>query len=153
MARRPAIAKPLAPQAACCLQETGHFLETQDDRYLARLVNMAHLCGHLGVLEGGPEEKLQRCDPGVEIAAGDALFNQVQLITPEIFGSGGIRRTLQKAGEVDNTAQIRGLGFRRELAHRHVFDHAFAQRTDLFRCVSHGSAPLLRRGELPHFST
>ena len=80
-------------QAAYCLQETSHFLETQDDRYLARLLNMAHLCGHLGALKGGPEEKLQCRDPGVEIAAGDALFNQVQLITPEIFGSVGIRRT------------------------------------------------------------
>jgi hypothetical protein len=81
------------------LQKTGYLVQTQDDGYFARLVGMAHFYGQFGVFDNGPEEKFQRRDPGVEIAAGASLFNQVQVIPSAIFGRGGIRRTLQKACE------------------------------------------------------
>jgi hypothetical protein len=50
------------------------------------------LRGRLGTLEGGLVEKLQSRDSSVEITAGDPPFDQVQLITSEVLGIGGIRK-------------------------------------------------------------
>jgi|GEM_PF-2799499 len=94
---------------------------------------MAHLRNDFGVLESRTEEKLQCRDPGIQIATGDSLFNQVQLIAPEIFGSGGVRRTLQKACEIDNPAEVAVWVFGESL--RNVMSSIMRWRSGLMCCA------------------
>jgi hypothetical protein len=57
---------------------------------------------------------------GRRAAAGE----QVQLIVPQILCACCVRRTTEENGEVPDGADIGCLGPRRELADRHVLDHA-----------------------------
>src|SRR5215510_1241406 len=66
----------------------------------------------------------------------------MQLIAPQVPRACLVRRTAKEEGEVPDRADVGCLGLRRELADRHVLDHAPAQRAD--RLVGHGSAPVLR---------
>ncbi len=64
----------------------------------------------------------------------------MQLKAPYIFNIRGVRRPTKKRGEVLDGADVAFLGAGRQLADRHVFDHATAQRAD--RLVGHGDAPV-----------
>ena len=89
-------------------------------------MDVAHLRHGLGALEGGLEEKLQASDGGVQVATGDPVFDQVQLIPPQILGTGRIRRLAKKVREVFDDPDVGCLGLRGEFTQRHVFDHALA---------------------------
>ena len=54
---------------------------------------------------------------------------------------GSVGGSAEERGEVLDPLHVVMLGFWRELADRHVFDHATAQRAD--GLVSHGDAPVL----------
>ncbi len=108
------------------LQQAGHLFETQDNRYLAWFVDVAHPLHELGMFEGGLEEEPESGDGGVQMTARHPLFDQVQLIPSQILSTCRIRRLAEKAGEVFDDPEGSGLGLGGEFAHRHVFGHALA---------------------------
>ena len=58
------------------------------------------------MLKGGLEEKLQACDGGIQIAARDPLFDQIQLKLSQVLGACRIRGPLNKAREVFDCPDI-----------------------------------------------
>src|SRR6266436_8242077 len=65
----------------------------------------------------------------------------MQLVAAHVLETRRIRRSPEKRREVLDPLHIVMLGLRRELADRHVFDHAPAQRAHCL--VGHGDAPVL----------
>src|SRR3974377_2195398 len=65
----------------------------------------------------------------------------MQLIAAYVLEGRRVRGSSEKGGEVLDPLHVVMLGLRRELADRHVFDHAPAQRAH--RLVGHGGAPVL----------
>src|ERR1700752_3257154 len=65
----------------------------------------------------------------------------MQLVAAHVLETRRIRRSSEKRREVLDPLHIVMLGLRRELADRHVFDHAPAQRAHCL--VGHGDAPAL----------
>src|ERR1700752_3614875 len=65
----------------------------------------------------------------------------MQLVAAHVLETRRIRRSSEKRREVLDPLHIVMLGLRRELADRHVFDHAPAQRAHCL--VGHGDAPVL----------
>src|SRR5262249_60193512 len=66
----------------------------------------------------------------------------MQLKTAKILSDGLSRRTSQKRCESPDLPDIVVARLLDEVAHRHVFDHALAQRADGF--LAHRGAPVLR---------
>src|ERR1700736_722697 len=94
----------------------------------------------------------------------------MKLIAAHVFESRGIGRATEESGEVLDPLHVVMLGLRRQLADRHVFDHALPQRAyglighEGCSCLDGGCEPLIsrqdaasryrvgsvaRRGELP----
>src|SRR5712671_6890824 len=65
----------------------------------------------------------------------------MQLVPAHVLEACGNGRSPEKCGEVLDPLHVVVLGLRRELADRHVFDHAPAQRAHCL--VGHGDAPAL----------
>ena len=63
----------------------------------------------------------------------------MQLIAAQILDARRVRRSPEESAEALDGADVAFLRPRRELAHRHIFDHAPAQRTD--GCFGHGMLP------------
>src|SRR6266478_9469280 len=74
----------------------------------------------------------------------------MQLVAAHVLETRRIRRSPEKRREVLDPLHIVMLGLRRELADRHVFDHAPAQRAHCL--VGHGDAPVLSGGCEPPIS-
>ncbi|MDR3740244.1 MAG: hypothetical protein P4L40_14615, partial [Terracidiphilus sp.] len=110
--------------------QTRHLLATQHHRQLLGYTHVAHLGHQFAAVERDVEEELQPGDGGIERDRRDAPIDQVQLEAPKIFHGGCVGRTLEKAGEVPNRANVGSLGLGSELAHAHVIEHALAQRRD-----------------------
>jgi hypothetical protein len=104
---------------------------------------MAHFGHHLAASEGDLEEELQGGDCCVHASAANTALDQIELEATQILRRGRRRRTLEKAVEALDPAQIPALGLRRELAQRHILDHALTQRADGRIVTGHGSAPVL----------
>lgn len=62
-------------------------------------------------------------------------LSQVQLELPHILGRGGLRRAAEEGREASDLTDVIGAGLLDEMAHRHVVDHALAQRAD--GCLGH----------------
>src|SRR6516164_8137033 len=76
----------------------------------------------------------------------------MQLKAAYIFRFGCIGGSLEVARELLDPSHIVMLGLLRELADRHVLDHAPTQRADSL--LGHGSAPVLSEGLVtPHLKT
>src|SRR6266567_6838315 len=67
----------------------------------------------------------------------------MKLIAAHVFEARGIGRAAEKSGEVLDPLHVVMLGLRRELADRHVFDHAPPQRA--YGLVGHEDAPVLMK--------
>src|SRR5258707_9023289 len=74
----------------------------------------------------------------------------MQLKAADVFRFGCIGRALKVICEVLDPLHIVMLGLLRELADRHVFDHAPTQRA--YRLFGHGDAPVLSEGCEPLIS-
>src|SRR5207244_11940301 len=74
----------------------------------------------------------------------NAAGRQMQLVAAHVLETRRVRRSAEERGEVLDPLHIVMLGLRRELADRHVFDHAPAQRAHCL--VGHGDAPVLGEG-------
>jgi hypothetical protein len=110
-------------------------------RQLARLVHERHLLGEIGSIERHIEEEPQRRNRTVDLGCMRAARCQMQLIASHVFLAGAGRRSAKKRREVLDPLHVVVLGLRPELADRHVFDHAPAQRAHSL--VGHGGAPVL----------
>src|SRR5262252_9324089 len=96
-------------------------------------------------------EKEPQCrNRDVDLWNAGAARRQMQLKAAYIFRFGRIGRTLEVTCEVLDPLHIVMLGLRRELADRHVFDHAPTQRA--YRLFGHGDAPVLSEGCQPLIS-
>ncbi len=110
----------------CRAQNEGHF---------ARLVDQGEAPGQIRPIEGDAEEEPQGRDRRIAARRGHAALGQMQLEAPEILGRGRIWRAAEERREAPDLADVIGAGLLDEMAHRHVFDHALAQRAD--GCVGH----------------
>src|SRR5262245_31429457 len=97
-----------------------------------------------------PEQEPQRRDGLIDGRNANAARRQMQLVASHVLETRRIRRSPEKRREVLDPLHIVMLGLRRELADRHVFDHAPAQRAH--RLVGHGDAPVLSEGCEPLIS-
>jgi hypothetical protein len=101
-------------------------------------------------LEGDPEKEPQRRDGLIEGRHADALGSKMQLIAAHVLEACRIGRAAEECGEVLDSLHVVMLGLRRELADRHVFDHAPPQRAH--GLLGHGDAPVLSEGCEPLIS-
>src|SRR6267378_4586222 len=74
----------------------------------------------------------------------------MQLVTAHVLEARRVGRSAKKRREVLDPLHVITLGLRRELADRHVFDHAAPQRAH--GLVGHGDAPVLSEGCEPLIS-
>src|ERR1700677_847772 len=95
----------------------------------------------LGAPERDLKEEPQRRDGLIDCRHADATLRQMQLVAAHVLETRRIRRSSEKRREVLDPLHIVMPGLRRELADRHVFDHAPAQRAHCL--IGHGDAPVL----------
>jgi hypothetical protein len=120
----------LVLDARRCLQKARNLLGAQHHRYLARLVHERQVLGKLGAIERHIEEEPQRRDGGVDLWRASAARRQMQPKAAHVLRLGQVGRAAEKRREVLDPLHVVMLGFWREFADRHVFDHASAQRAD-----------------------
>src|ERR1700736_4178869 len=99
------------------------------------------MLGQLGAIKRHLEEEPQRRDGDVDLWRACTARRQMQPKTAHVLRLGRGGRAAEERGEVLDPLHVVMLGFWRELADRHVFDHAPAQRTD--GLLGHGDAPVL----------
>src|ERR1700723_899603 len=79
----------------------------------------------------------------------------MKLIAAYVFEARGIGRAAEESSEVLDPLHVVMLGLRRELADRHVFDHALPQRAyglighEGCSCLDEGCEPLISRQDAP----
>src|ERR1700720_3345859 len=79
----------------------------------------------------------------------------MKLIAAHVFEARGIGRAAEESGEVLDPLHVVMLGLWRELADRHVFDHALPQRAyglighEGCSCLDRGCEPLISRQDAP----
>src|SRR5262245_50570787 len=127
-----------ALEARNCLQETHDFVGAQHDRQLARLACIGDALRHRVLAERHTEEKPQRTDDLVQCWPRDPRRNQMNLEGVDIFQAEMIWGSTKIPAELRYGIQIRLLCRRRQIADRHVFDHAAAKWADL----SHRKPPV-----------
>src|SRR5258708_7028684 len=103
--------------------------------------------GEVGAIERHIEEEPQRRDRGIDLWRAGAARRQMQPKAAHLLRLGCVGGSAKERGEVLDPLHVVMLGFWRELADRHVFDHAPAQGADgLIRpddLLGHGDAPVL----------
>src|SRR5262250_660411 len=95
----------------------------------------------VGTIKRHPEKEPQCRNRDVDLCNAGAARRQMQLKAAHVFRFGCIGRALEVTREVLDPLYIVMLGLLRELADRHVFDHAPTQRA--YRLFGHGDAPVL----------
>src|SRR5712664_4459861 len=97
---------------------------------------------HLGAVERHGEEETQRHNRAIDARRTRAGLGLMQLEKAKILRRGRIRRAAEKGCECPDVSDIIVARLLDEVAHRHVFDHALAQRDD--GLITHRGAPVLR---------
>lgn len=134
----------------CRIEQPRHFLNAQHHRQLARLVDEMGVFDDLVTPQRDLEEEPQSRDRLVDGRHADAARCEMELIAAHVLEAGQIRRSSEEGCEVLDPLHIVMLGLGRELADRHVFDHAPAQRAHCL--VGHEDAPVLCEGCEPLIS-
>src|SRR6202048_2229305 len=124
------------------LQQPCDLLQAQDHRDLARLPHEREVPCHLGAVERHGEEETQRRNRAIDARRTHAGLRLMQLEKAKILRRGRIRRAAEKGCERPDVPDIVVARLLDEVAHRHVFDHASAQRAD--GLITHRGAPVLR---------
>jgi hypothetical protein len=91
-------------------------------------VNKLGVVHDVGTPKRDSEKEPQCRDALVEGRHAGAARGQMQLIAPHVLEACRVGRSAEKSGEVLDPLHVVMLGLRRELADRHVFDHALPQR-------------------------
>src|SRR5215469_16184291 len=125
--RRPSQTFPHARRPA-----SGNLQRTKprDNRGFARLMYDRQVPAEVGTIKRHPEKEPQCRDCAVDLGNAGAARRQMQLKAAYILRFGCIRGALEVICEVLDLSHIVMLCFLRELADRHVFDHAPTQWTD-----------------------
>ena len=90
----------------------------------------------IGAIERYIKEKPQRRSGAVDRSRAYSARCQMQQVAADIFPARAIGRAAKKNGKVLDAPNVIGLRLRHEIAHRHVFNHAPAQRADAL--IGHG---------------
>src|SRR5712671_5540950 len=99
------------------------------------------MLGEVRAIERHLEEEPQRRHGGIDLGCARPARRQMQSKAPYVLRLGRGRRAFKERGEVLDPLHVVMLGFRCELADRHVFDHAPPQRAD--GLLGHRDAPVL----------
>ena len=132
------------------IEQPRHLLRAEHHRQLARLVNDMGVLDDLVALERDLEKEPQRRDGLIDGRHANAARRQMQLVAAHVLEARRIGRSPEERREVLDPLHVVMLGLRRELADRHVFDHAPPQRAH--GLVGHGDAPVLSEGCEPLIS-
>src|SRR6202023_1991149 len=97
---------------------------------------------HLGAVERHGEEETQRRNRAIDARRTHAGLRLMQLEKAKILRRGRIRRAAEKSCKCPDVPDIVVVRLLDEVAHRHVFDHAPAQRAD--GLITHRGSPVLR---------
>jgi hypothetical protein len=108
------------------LQEPHHLLLVQHIGQLPRLTHEGEVARHLRSIERDPEA--QRRDRVVHSRRLAARLALLHLEPAQILRRRAGRRAAEKLRKGLDGADVVALGGGPKLAHRHVFDHALAQR-------------------------
>ena len=116
------------------IQETRHLLRAQNDRQPPRLPDERQMDHE----SGRPSVTRKRNRSAVTVwlmvgTPGRRSEDQMQLIAAQILEARRVRRAPRNSAEALDGADVVFLRLRRELADRHIFDHAPAQRADRSR--------------------
>jgi len=125
-------------QARHRFEKAHHLVGAQDRRQLPRCSSVGDPLRDLGPVQRHAIEKAQPAYRLVERRPGDPLRHQKDLEGAHILDPQQVWRAPEMAAELRNRVQIGSLRRRRQIAHRHVFDHAAPKRADL----SHGKPPV-----------
>src|ERR1017187_698237 len=97
---------------------------------------------HLRAVERHGEEETQRHNRAIDARRTHPDLRLMQLEKAKILRRGRIRRAAEKGCKCPDVPDIVVARLLNEIAHRHVFDHAPAQRAD--GLITHRDAPVLR---------
>ncbi len=100
----------------------------------------------LRLVDGDLEEEAQRRHRRVDRRRVGADLGQVHLEGAQLLRRRGVRRAVEKSCELLDGTEILALCVGDEIAHRHVLDHASAQRADRLLRKCGGHRGLLSRG-------
>src|SRR3974390_2346955 len=126
----------LVLEARCRLQHAGDLLRAQHNRRFARLARNRQMPDDIGAIERYIKEEPQRRSGAVDRSRAYSARCQMQQVAADIFPARAIGRAAKKNGKVLDAPNVIGLRLRHEIAHRHVFNHAPAQRADAL--IGHG---------------
>jgi hypothetical protein len=132
------------------IEQPRHLFDAEHHRQLARLVNDMGMLDDLVALERDLKEEPQRRDGLIDGRHANTACRQMELVAAHVLEARRIRRSPEERSEVLDPLHVVMLGLRRELADRHVFDHAPAQRA--YCLVGHRDAPVLGEGCEPLIS-
>ena len=111
-------------QARNGLKKAHHLVCAQHHRQLAGLACVGDALRYLPVPERDAIEEPQRADRLVQRRPGDLGRNQMDLEGPDVFQTQQIRRTAKISAELRDRVDVGSLRRRRQIADRHVLDHA-----------------------------
>ena len=106
------------------LQQARDLLGAQHDRQPPGLPDERHVDHDIGLAQRHHEEKPQRRQAVIDGWHARAARGQVQPIAAHVLGARLVRRSAKESAEVLDGADVAFLRPRRELADRHIFDHA-----------------------------
>src|SRR5665647_2282374 len=137
------------------IEKTCDFLRAQDDRQLAWRVDKLGVVHDVCAPKRDLEKEPQCRDALVEGRNAGATRRQMKLIAANVFEARRVGRAAEEGSEVLDPLHVVMLSLRRELADRHVFDHALPQRAyglvghEGCSCLDEGCEPLISRQDAP----
>ena len=132
-------------QARHGLEKPHHLVGAQHHRQPARLAGIGDPLRDLRHTEGHAVKEPQRRNRLVQARPRHALRGEVHLEGPHVLQRQFVRGTSEKPTELRNRMYVGSLRRRREVADRHVLDHAAAKRADL----GHRIAPVWKGSRQP----
>ncbi|GAC1340118.1 MAG: hypothetical protein NVSMB26_28110 [Beijerinckiaceae bacterium] len=118
-------------QARHRLEKAHHFVGVQHHRQLVRFPSIGDPLRDRVEPQRHAVEEPQRADRLVQRRPRDALCHQLDLEGADVLKAETVRRATEMATELRNCVDVGSLGRRRQIADRHVLDHATTQRAQL----------------------
>ena len=132
-------------QARHRLEEAHDLVGTEHHRQLARLARMRDPLRQVGLAQRDAIKEAQGTDGLVQRRPRYAASNQMHLEGAHVLQVKPIWRAAEEAAELGHRMHVGSLGCRRQIADRHVLDHAAAQRAHL----GHRGSPVSGLGCTP----
>src|SRR5262249_36940046 len=127
------------PAALHRLEKSGDLLRAQDHRKRFGPARIGDALGKVLASQRDAKEEAQRGDDLVECRPGNPPRHQVDLVGTNILEAETIRGSPKILAKLLDVVDINFPSRRRQIADRHVLDHATAQRADTFSPHSEGS--------------